>query len=217
MITMRRFFAVAALVSVMPSAFAASTVDLTVSGTIVPASCTPTLSSADINFGKFSSSDLKLDTPTRMGADIKSTLSVNCVAPTIFAIRGIDNRSATVGNNWYMTPYGLGLTENGEKIGAHYLEVFPVESTIDSKPAFVTVGNAAGTTWTASAQGDKGIRNYGELLGFTDTAGETSGPIPIKEAVLGLHHYVVMAPASGLTLTDEVGLDGSATIEVVYL
>jgi len=214
----RTLLAAAVVAVVMPSAFAASSVDLTVSGTIVPSACTPTLSAADVSFGKISAADLALDKPTAfLGGKLLSTLNVNCDAATLYGLRGIDNRAATVGNTWYMTPYGLGMTSGGEKLGAHYLEVMPLRSTIDAKPAFVTVGNAAGTTWTASATGEKGLRNYGELLGFTDTAGVTSGPIPIKDAQYGLQHYLVFAPANGLTLTDEVALDGSAVIEVVYL
>lgn len=214
----RTLLAATALIGVVPLALAASTVDLTVSGTLVPASCTPVLSAATVNFGKLSSADLLRDTPTAfLGGQLQSTLKVNCDAATLYGIRGIDNRADTVGNRWYMTPYGLGLTPAGEKLGAHFLEILPVRSTIDGKPAFVTVGNAAGTSWGASGPDNRGIRNYGELLGFTDTAGVTTGPIPIKDAEYGLTHYLVFAAANTLTLTDEVALDGSAVIEVVYL
>lgn len=216
--TMRRFFAVAALASVMPSAFAASTVDLTVTGTIVPASCTPTIGSSNVHFGKISSADLDQDAPTNMFTSaIRQSLTVNCSAATIYGIRGIDNRAATVGDRGYNAPYGLGVTDDGEKLGAHYVEIQTATSTIDGKPAFVMIGDSAGATWSVSGEGNKGIRNTEGMLGFTDQAGETTGPIPIKEAVYGLQHFLVIAPASGLTLTNEVALDGSATIEVVYL
>lgn len=215
--TIRKLFAVAALVGVMPAAFAASTVDLTVSGTIVPASCTPTLSAPNVNFGKFSSADLNTDESTKWGDGLNSSLTVNCVAPTLYGIRSIDNRSATVGHNGYMSPYGLGLTSAGEKLGAHYLEIKTFGSTIDGKRSYITVGNSGGTTWAASLEGVKAIRNTGELLGFTDQIGETTGPIAIKDGIFALAHYVHIAPASGLTLTSDVALDGSATIEVVYL
>lgn len=214
--TMRRFFAVAALAGAMPSAFAASTVDLTVTGTIVPASCTPTLSIPNISFGKRSASDLNVDRSTSLGG-ISSRLRVDCVAPTLYGIRAIDNRSATVGHDGFSQPYGIGLTENGEKIGAHYLQITAMTSTIDGVTPYITVGDAAGATWSASTQWVNYLENSGRLLGFTDQAGSTTGPIPIKEADFSMQTYVHIAPASGLTLTDEVALDGSATIEVVYL
>lgn len=206
------------LLAALPTAMAASTVDLSVTGSIVPAACTPSLSASDFHHGKISKSDLNMDGPTGFTENKKvATLSVNCTAATVYGIRGIDNRADTVGNNWYMTPYGLGLTPNGEKIGAHFLEIYPRESLIDGKPAFISVGNASGTTWSSAALGEKGIRNYGELLGFTDTAGPLSQPLPIKDATFALKSYLVIAAAKGLTLTDEVALDGAATIEVVYL
>jgi hypothetical protein len=208
----------ATLLAALPAAMAASTVDVTVSGSIVPAACTPSLSASDFNHGKTSKTDLNLDGPTVLDEAGKvATLSVNCTAATVYGIRGIDNRADTVGNNSYVTPYGLGLTPKGEKLGAHYLEIYPNESLIDGKPAFVSVGNSSGTAWRDASQGERGIRNYGELLGFTDTAGPLSQPKPIKDAAFSLKSYVVIAPAKGLTLTDEVALDGAATIEVVYL
>lgn len=218
MTTIRKLFAVAALATAMPAAFAASTVDLTVSGTIVPASCTPTLGSTNVHFGKHSVSDLKGDEHTWLGrTEIESTLTVNCAAATLYALRGIDNRSGSVDHNGYEGPFGLGMTANGEKLGAHYVTLFPALSTIDGKAAFATLGNVAGTTWSGSSSAFTALRNNGNLVGFTDVAGLTTGPIPIQDAVLTIHHVAFIAPTAGLTLTDEVTLDGSTTIEVVYL
>ncbi|EIK97817.1 hypothetical protein PMM47T1_04874 [Pseudomonas sp. M47T1] len=213
----KRSFYVVVLSTFAASAMAASSVDLAVTGSIIPASCTPTLSMGDAVFSRISAADLNAGKHTLIGERKQQTLSINCQAPTLFGIRGIDNRPGTNGNAWYMTPYGLGLTAQGEKIGAHFMELRMARSTIDSKPAFVTVGDASGTTWQASTTGDKGIRNYGELLGLTDTAGVTSGPIPVKDAVLGMEHYLVINDADTLTLNEEIMLDGSASIEVVYL
>ncbi len=196
---------------------AASSVDLAVTGSIIPTACTPTLSKGDVQFNKISAADLNAGKHTIIRERKQQALNISCQAPTVFAIRGIDNRPGTNGNGWYVTPYGLGLSPQGEKIGAHYLELRMNASTIDGKPAYVTVGNAGGTTWQASTLGDKGIRNYGELLGLTDTVGVTTGPIAVKDAVLGLEHYLVINDANTLTLNEEIMLDGSATIEVIYL
>lgn len=134
----------AALLVALPAAMAASTVDMTVTGSIVPAACTPTLSIADFNHGKISKADLNTDKPTIIPTGKWGTLSVSCTAPTVYAIRGTDNRADTVAHyNMYVGPYGLGLTPAGEKLGAHYLDVHPTKSLIDGKPTFVSVGDAA--------------------------------------------------------------------------
>ncbi|MBD8755793.1 DUF1120 domain-containing protein [Pseudomonas coleopterorum] len=208
----------AALLVALPAAMAASTVDMTVTGSIVPAACTPTLSIADFNHGKISKADLNTDKPTIIPTGKWGTLSVSCTAPTVYAIRGTDNRADTVAHyNMYVGPYGLGLTPAGEKLGAHYLDVHPTKSLIDGKPTFVSVGDAAGSRWSNAASANRAIRNNGELLGFHDTAGPITQPLAIKDATFSLLSTLVMAPAKGLTLTDEVALDGAATIEVVYL
>ncbi|EIK97818.1 hypothetical protein PMM47T1_04879 [Pseudomonas sp. M47T1] len=215
--TIKSVVAAALLASTATSAIAASSVDLAVTGSIVPMSCTPTLSRGDVVFSKISSSDLKTGAHTMIAQEHLQTLNINCQAATLFGIRGVDNRAGTHGNSMFVTPYGLGLTPSGEKTGAHYLEVYPTRSTVDGKPAFVTVGTEDGSSWIPSSSGERGIRNFGPLLGFNDTLGVTTGPIPIKDAALGLKHYLVINDAATLTLNEEVLLDGSASIEVVYL
>lgn len=215
-----KMFALAALAGVIPAALGASTVDLTVSGAIIPASCALALSQGAIDFGRVSAYDLNRDNGTRITPDdLSATLSVNCAGPTLYALRGVDNRLGThhPDSTWYTSPYGLGRTPAGEQTGSHYLDIIPLLSSIDSKPAFVTVGGVGGTVWAAAGRGDTAIHNTGELLGFTDTTGVTTGPIPIKDALYRLQHYGVIAPARMLTLVEEVEMDGSVTIELVYL
>jgi len=206
-----------ALLAALPAAMAASTVDLTVTGTLVPAACTPTHTSPTVSFGKISTADLIDDKPSRPKQDQYHTLNINCTGKTLFAIRGIDNRASTVGNTWYVSPYGLGLTPAGEKLGAHYLTLQPGLSQIDGNPVFITESTNGGSTWGASSSGAKAIRSHGPILGFVDQSGVTTGPALIENASLGLKSHIILAPKNTLTLTDEVALDGAATIEVVYL
>ncbi len=206
-----------ALLAALPAAMAASTVDVTVTGTIVPAACTPTHTSPTISFGKISASDLLQDSPSRPTPDQYHMLNVNCTGKTLFAIRGIDNRASTVGNNLYSNPYGLGLTPAGEKLGAHYLTLQTYSSKIDGVQAYISDSSNGGASWSTSSTAVRSIRSNGVIHGFTDQAGVTTGPIPIENAALTLKSHIILAPKSTLTLTDEVALDGAATIEVVYL
>lgn len=215
-----KMFALATLSGAIPAAVAGSTVDLTVSGTIIPASCALTLSHSTVDFGRVSADGLNRDNGTRITPnDLGATLAVNCAAPTLYALRGVDNRlgSHHPDSAWYTPPYGLGHTTAGEQTGSHYLDIVPLLSSIDSKPAFVTIGDSGGVTWAAAQRGDTAVHNTGELLGFTDATGVTTGPILIKDALYRLQHYGVIAPTKALTLVDEVALDGYVTIELVYL
>lgn len=205
------------LAAALPIAHAASATDLSVTGKIIPGACYPTLSNHEIDFGDIQARDLARDNATHLEREIFTTLNISCDAPTLYGVRGIDDRAASVGNRWFHEPYGLGTTAKGENIGAHYAEVDPARTLIDGSPAYVALSDARGLLWDYSSAALTGIPNDGRLLGLTDRAGDASDPVPVKEASLGLKHYLVIAPANGLTLWSDVVLDGRATFELIYL
>ncbi len=200
-----------------PLAVAAPGVDLTVSGSIVPASCLPTLTDSDFNFLRHNAADLNRDTHTQLGEAQTRTLDITCQGPVKFGLRGIDNRAGSAVPTGPVSPYGLGVTPANENSGAFYVTVDPAQSSVDDKPAFATVGDSGGESWSASTSSPEAVRNTGELLGFTDAEGSASGPQPITQAHLQLSVLAHIAPANTLTLDEEVVLDGAATLELVYL
>ena len=199
------------------AALASSAVEFSVVGKITPGACYPTLSDHSVDFGEIKVTELERHTATLLDRKRLSTLDISCDAATLFGVRGVDDRAGSVGNHWYDSAYGLGLTDRGEKIGAHYVEVYPDLSTIDGMAVYTTYSDARGQQWDYAGDEPSAIPNDGRLLGFTSKSGSGNGPVPIKNARFGLNHFVVVAPASGLTLTSEVLLDGKATIELIYL
>lgn len=112
-------FALSALIVVAPAAFAQSTTDITVIGTITPMACTPTLSGGgEFNFGKISAQDLDQETATQFKSPARQ-LSVVCNAPSRIALRAIDGRA---GSQPTVTIDNFGLGLNGvERIGEYQL------------------------------------------------------------------------------------------------
>jgi len=54
--------------------------------------------------------------------------------------------------------------------------------------------------------------------GFTSVANSTTiAPVPVQVLVADVTIMPSIAPANGLTLTEEVPIDGSATLTVKYL
>lgn len=202
---------VALMLASTGTAFAASTVELTVKGLITPTACTPSLSSGGIvDHGKISAKDLNVDRSTRLPRQTLQ-LTVNCEAQALFALSGTDNRpgSATTASG-----YGLGLIDNTQKIGHYHLlfanavadnvAVFPIEST-DGGASWMDLD--PDTVWQGLS-----------LAAFGDgSSGNNRRPIPIKDVTTDLIVDTEIAPAGGLNLTNEVQIDGSATIEVKYL
>lgn len=193
-----------ALIGVAPYALAASSTDLTVTGVITPNACTPTLSGGGIvDHGKFSAKDLRQDRDTKLPNQILQ-LAVNCDAATTFKLRGIDHRatSSTDGNG-----FGLGFINTDQKLG--YYELRSIAPMADGVSVDPLHSRNSGSTWFKDAQIDAlGVSSYGAL--------GTTTPVAIKDLLTDLRVDTYIARADSLDLTNEVALDGLATLEIIY-
>ncbi|WP_339436092.1 MULTISPECIES: DUF1120 domain-containing protein [unclassified Pseudomonas] len=205
-----------ALLLLSGTAHAASTVELTVKGLITPMACTPLLSSGGlVDFGKISRNDLNLTNGTRLPHKYL-TLTVNCNATGRFALRMRDNRDGTAHVNSEIF-YGLGLDSSGNKIGVYSVSFDPKQTVVDDLAVvYGTESTTGGMAWrTANLNPiDIGSRS---LLGFTDVGGSTSGPSAIQTLTSTLKLEATINARQNLDLSTETPMDGSATLEVVYL
>lgn len=196
----------ALLLTATGTAVAASSVDLAVKGVITPSACTPTLSNGGvIDHGKISAKDLKPTLPTTLGQTLL-TMEVTCDAATLFALRGIDNRAAT-SNSVYN--YGLGLVNDTQKLGWFWMSF---EKPIADDIPVRLITSWDGTTWST----DQSIWYTGLWAGFA-AADDLTQPIAIQKLTTQIRVRTVVRPANNLDLSNEVPIDGSATLEVRYL
>ena len=197
-------------------ALAASTVDLSVQGLVSPAACLPQLSNGGlIDYGKISQQDLNLETRTRLPA---KTLffGMACTGPVRYALRMQDNRSDStlVESEIY---YGLGFDSNGTPLGVYSMTFDPRQTQASNNgQLYGTESTTGGLAWRTSNLNpiDIGSRSY---LGFTSIEGSVSGPTAI--GIIGSHVTVqtVINARKNLDLSTQTPIDGSATLEVVYL
>lgn len=189
------------------SAFAASSVDLTVTGVITPSACTPTLSSGGIvDYGKISVRDLQPDRPTFLPEQTVQ-LMFTCDATTLAALEAKDNREGSDFNN-NTSAFGLGLINGNEKLGAMTLSL--LSPVADGVPVKTIASEDGGSTWFA----DRFLTRT-NILSVADTSDVT--PIPVQQFTSDLRIAPLIAPTNGLTLTNEVSIDGSVTVTVRYL
>lgn len=186
---------------------AASTTELTVTGLITPSACTPTLPGA-VDYGKISVQDLRPDRSTYLEPRTLQ-LTVNCDAATLFAIQPIDNRA---GSPIYSTSFGLGLTDENEKLGMYQL-AFSNPAT--EMPSTLIVRDNANNRWYRLWDDEAVSPNDLVALGSLTDSGWM--PHPLQDATMDITLYTAIAATNTLTLTNEVALDGSATLEVKYL
>ena len=189
------------------SAFAASSVDLTVTGLITPSACEPTLSNGGtVDYGKISAKDLKPDQATSLPWQ-SVQLTVTCDAATLMALESKDNRGgSSYGGN--TTEFGLGLINSSEKLGDMELRI--VSPVADGVAARGIGSIDGGLTWFT----DYYLANN-NLISVADAS--TVAPMPVQLFTSELSIRPRIAPTNQLTLNNEVAIDGSVTVTVRYL
>jgi len=197
---------IALLLASAAPAFAASNVDLTVKGLITPNACTPTVSAGGmVDHGKMASKDLVQNNPTSLPR-VTLQLSIACDASIPFAIKPIDNRSGTSTGTM---DFGLGLINGNKRLGRFYLT--PLNMRADGVSAQPIASSDGGRTWY-------GERNWElQTLWGAGAADDATTLLPIKNLVMDLGVNTSIARADQFDFSDEAPIDGSATLEVMYL
>lgn len=196
----------ATLLFATTTTFAASTVDLTVKGLIVPSACTPSLSSGGvIDHGKISAKDLDPDKPTIIG-NHTLTMSVACEGKTLIALQSEDNRR---GSSISTSDYGLGLINGTQKLGHYVLKIAnPIADSVEVQSIASLNGQ---DNWYLEKFWDPTL--YMSMADMSDT----TQPVPVQELLLDLEVQTLINRTDGLDLSNEVQIDGSATLTVMYL
>lgn len=189
-------------------ALAASTVDLSVKGAITPSACAPSLSDeGEVDYGKIAAKDLSVDRTTRLPS-FTLQLSVECEAQTLFALNARDNR---LGSSYYQASgdmYGLGLNNGTERLGAYRIGVF---NPVADELVYPLFSFDNGKTWI--------VNSSGSYMGhpYLNAFGDSPTPKALRKVTVDLRITTDIAPTRTLTLLGDVPLDGSATLDVVYL
>ena len=197
------FAACALLLATSHASFAASTVDLTVKGLIVPSACVPALDGGGtIDIGKISAKDLNQDTSTQVASNTLQ-MTVTCEGKTLIALNAIDNRAGSAIDT---DGYGLGLINSNQKLGKYTLGLLNPQA--DSVAAQTIASTDGGLTWGQGSDWTPGL--YMSVAAPSDL----SVPIPVQIWNVELVVNTIIAAASTLDLTNEVQIDGLSSREV---
>lgn len=198
----------------VPGVALGASAHLQVHGVVRPAACTPTLQGngtidyPDVSYRSLSQTEINR-LPTR-----EIELSITCTAPARMGIRTVDNRSASkVAFTSIIDQaalYGLGAVGK-TNIGAFRVVITKLQA--GSVPLDLLVrGSQAGAIWTKSSAGT--VRTD-QTLSWGDANSVAVGSYQHITAKLGV--TPVLNKASVLPASEIINLDGSATIEMVYL
>lgn len=189
---------------------AASSVNLNATGKITPSACEPSLSNGGVyDLGKIPAKSLNPDEPTLLPAH-SLQLELTCQALTLVALKPRDNRAGSHFESDNPLKFGLGLVNGNEKLGSMLLRL---QSIMADGNELFAIGSVGQASWSPTD-----ILSPTFLTSFTPDRGSPSmAPVPIQRLSAAVLITPRIAPANTLTLTREVPLDGSATLEINYL
>lgn len=223
-----------ALAVVASSAMAASSVDIQVTGKIVPSSCTPAFISGGgiADYGTMKVASLNSTSVTPL-ADIKTIpISITCEEATRIGVSFNDVHdssapteilpTAFVSGDFGVTPeytFGLGMY-NDKKIGAYALGMATDTGNVTNEAGdtlYPTYSTDGGVNWSTKS-GAHYIQiksDKSEVFSFSSTLGGT--PVPQTKVNFNVGVVAMINPTNDLNVTDEATLDGLTTVELVYL
>ncbi|NUU00908.1 DUF1120 domain-containing protein [Herbaspirillum robiniae] len=198
----------------------ASSVPMEVSATMTPAACTPMLSGGGVaDYGLMNADILKTGQITAL-PPLSMVFSVNCDAAAKFSVIVIDNRTASVvpgivaagsGNGALGDDYNFGLgSAAGRNVGGYAIRFVSGSYTGDYQPATL-MASPDGNSWNGAANSMASKR----LQYAWGNGGNTTQAYKALSGSLSVLPYI--NKPENLTLSQEIVLDGSATLELHYL
>ena len=191
--------------------------ELTLRAHFAPVACQPSLSDQGVvDYGTMFAKDLNASTETPLPSRALR-LSITCDAKTRFALRMHDNRKGSATGGTDETAYGLDLDASHNKIGRFYMTIDPAEFSADTfRTLYRTDSTSNGAAWSTSSarQIPMAANSY---LGFTDKISVTTGPVALQTLAGTVRIKTYLAPMQSLDLRQVVHINGSGTLEIIYL
>ncbi|EHC2385860.1 DUF1120 domain-containing protein [Salmonella enterica] len=228
---------VAALAMTASSVMAADSIDLKVTGKIIPPACTPAFASGGgtVDFGDILTSSLQIAKDSKLPEIKEVPVTITCEQPSRFGVtftdQRADSRSTTemdslfASTDFAPTPdyyFGLGFTSEQKQIGVYALGVNELGApNADGETRYSIFSTDGGTTWTSghdisAGTGYSPIKNNGtDILAFAKDNESTVSPETSLTFRIGVS--AVIQDLNTLHVTDEITLDGLTAINLVYL
>ncbi|MFJ3372923.1 DUF1120 domain-containing protein [Pseudomonas sp. NPDC086251] len=201
------------------AAVAATSLNLSVTGTIEPPSCDIALAgTGQVDYG-----NIVLNPTGITGASLQSqrkdqALSISCLSPAYTGLRLVDNRTSSVPGTANATKYGLGFDSANNPIGYFNIAIKDVLVDGGVGQLKVTADPTAGT-W-AAVSSTALIETYA-LASKTYAFDSATTPTTVPKAMTTMTGTITVGeqiqPRNTLDTTTEIVLDGSATFELIYL
>jgi len=197
------------------SVMAEDSAQLTVTGTITPASCGVSLGGAqEVKLDPVKLSDFTPDQDLAL-AEKAASLTISCEGSAAkFRLKASD-AGAIPEANANPDRYSLGWNEQGSVARSNGYFKLAIDTGVMPSNGFVlkSTDDGLGKTWAQARHGLVGFDHDGEAFAFADKASATE-PAALTTLTVPLKISAVLA--KNPTVVDEVQLAGQATIEILY-
>lgn len=184
------------------------TSDMTVIGTLTVPTCTVDAADQGIyDVGKVSPTLLSATAVTTLTA-ISKVWTVTCDANTFMNFTPTDNRAASVSNQG-TNNFGLGEVNETGKIG--YYTVMASNATVDGETSRLFTTNTTSFNAATTAQ-----LTPGSKTGWSLTSANTQSSGKVFTVDLAVTPVLASTATMGGAITDDVDIDGSATLNFAY-
>lgn len=201
---------------------ASTMMEMQIISTITPAACTPMLSGGGVvDYGSIPARTLKPGAITALPAESLS-FTIHCDASAKVSVRAIDNRTSSViagivssgsGNGTLNDSFNFGLgMAAGRGIGGYAIIFRPTSFTGDYQQAQLLFSTDNGATWQ---QSKNGFVAKNQSIGWAIAGGNNIASWRNISGTLTVQPY--LNKPENLPLSQDIFLNGSATIELSYL
>ena len=221
---MYKFAVAAAVAAAVTTVSAQAGVDLRVKGTIVPASCVPFMQGGGVvDYGTIAAESLNQTSYTVLEKK-EIAFSISCQSGTKVGLKALDGKSfsqipgilaSTVGADYTDNySYGLGVSDDGSKIGGYAINLKPGSFNADGTPVNAIASLDDGQTWLNTATGAVGQST--NMMSWSAQTGSAS-PVSFVNLSGAMEVQAVINKIDDLNINDDVALDGLTTFEISYL
>lgn len=193
--------------------------DLQVTGSIAPGSCSLNIPTLAVDYGRISVNDLSPVDYTSLGK-LNTPFNITCDGPTLVGLSAADNREASkkhqaliVVDPFLALPincFGLGTNADGAKIGAFSLHLR--NYSVDGDTDFETI-LSVGNSWFGA---DDIMRSKPDRM-LTWSRVRANSPHLLTTVTGELEIEAAINNTTELVVSDDIQIDGSATLELTYI
>lgn len=213
-----------ALALATDAALSANSTELRVTGSITPSSCSISMSANTFDLGALDAGKLTEPNRNPLPRTAPSTMTIQCIAPTQVAFKTHDNRRASIPPSLpsKVFYYGLGFDSQNAPIGSYELVVLTPSIRVDGQEGNIKWSTTDGANWGVnSVNGLDNLSPYSEIneiysLDFASNQNHLP-PTPASTMSMDISVEAYIEAMHTLDTSQAIAIDGSATIELIYL